>query len=289
MRQGDEPCLRFGPENFIAKLPSLKKSTERTHAAEAQSTIMEEPRAIFGSPALWDSIFRSHESAFLAIEDLRAIAADLIAATRDSKQELVQVQSALTQLCSESMLDVLLLVGNNRGAGAMKIARGMFEISVTSEYLEKNPSEVHDYLNFGTVEAWRHIKTVEKYSPRRVSPDLMKQAEAEYDQGKQKFTNAKGGVQRRWTNKSLRQMAEEVGRLNIYEVAYGPASELHHMPFTGIIAHELDWSREALFIGHGTLMGTTACLFNVNPDLGAELKNRMQKAIVEFKYTQKQP
>jgi uncharacterized protein DUF5677 len=117
----------------------------------------------------------------------------------------------------------------------------------------------------------------------------MKQAEAEYDQKKQKFTNAKGSVQRRWTNKNLRQMAEEVGRLNIYEVAYGPASELHHMPFTGIIAHELNWSKEALFIAHGALMATTVSLFNVNHDVRAELKNRMQKAIVEFHQNQKQP
>jgi hypothetical protein len=238
---------------------------------------------------VWDSVFKTYESAFLAIEDLRAIVVDLIACTRDSKQELVQVQSALTQLCSESTLDVLLLVGNNRGPGAMKIVRGMFEISVISEYLEKNPSEVHDYLNFSTVEAWRHIKTVEKHSPSRVSPELMKQAEAEYDQMKQKFTNAKGNVQRRWTSKSLKQMAEEVGRLNIYEVAYGPASELHHMPFTGIIAHELDWSREALFIAHGALMATTVSLFNLNRDVGVELKNRMEKAIAAFKYTQEQP
>jgi hypothetical protein len=246
---------------------------------------MEERRAIFGNPPVWDSIFKTYESAFLAIEDLRAIAADLIAAT-DSKQELVQVQTALTKLCSESMLDVLLLVGNNRGAGAMKIARGMFEISIISEYLEKNPSEVHDYLQFGSVEALRHMQTVEKYFPGRVSPELMKQAEAEYDQNKQKFTNAKGSVQRRWTSKSLKQMAEEVGRLNLYEMAYGPASELHHMPFTGIIAHELNWSKEALYIAHGALLATTASLFNVNHDVCAELKNRMQKAIGEFKYSQ---
>jgi hypothetical protein len=117
----------------------------------------------------------------------------------------------------------------------------------------------------------------------------MKRAEAEYDQVKQKFTNAKGGVQRRWTSKSLKQMAEEVERLNLYEMAYGPASELHHMPFTGIIAHELDWSREASFIAHGALMATTISLFNVIHDVGAELKNRMKKAIADFNYTQKQP
>jgi hypothetical protein len=74
--------------------------------------------------------------------------------------------------------------------GAMKIARGMFEIYVISEYLEKNPSEVPDYLQFGSVEALRHMQTVENYFSGRVPPELMKQAEAEYDKMKQKFTNA---------------------------------------------------------------------------------------------------
>src|SRR5208283_5139647 len=170
---------------------------------------MEPPKAIFGIPSVWDSTFETHESIFRAVEDLRSIAKDLVAVTKDSPQELVQVQCALTQICSESMFDVLLLVGNQRGAGGMKIARGMFEISVISEYLEKNPNEVHDYLDFSNVEALRHLQTVEKYSPGRVSPELMQQAEAEYNRVKSRFSNAKGNVQLRWADKSIKQMADE--------------------------------------------------------------------------------
>jgi len=76
---------------------------------------------------------------FQAIDDLKSIARDLVEATKGNTEELVVVQRALTQLCSESMLDVLLLTGNQRGPGAMKIARGMFDISVISRYLERNP------------------------------------------------------------------------------------------------------------------------------------------------------
>jgi hypothetical protein len=117
---------------------------------------MERPRAIFGTSSVWNSTFESHETSFRDIEDLRSIAKDSVAATKDSTQELVKVERAPTEICSESMFDVLLLAGNQRGAGAMKIARGMFEISVTSEYLEKNPTDVHDYMDFSAVEAWRH-------------------------------------------------------------------------------------------------------------------------------------
>jgi hypothetical protein len=48
---------------------------------------------------------------------------------------------ALTSINVTSMSDVLILTGNGRGTGAMKVARSMYEVSVTAEYLEKNPNE----------------------------------------------------------------------------------------------------------------------------------------------------
>ena len=248
---------------------------------------MERLKAVFGIPSVWDSTFEAHENIFRAIEDLRTIAKELVAATKDSTKELIQVEAALTQVCSEGMFEVLLLAGNQRGTGAMKIARGMFEISVISSYLEKNPTDIHDYLDFSTVEAWRHLQTVEKYNPGRVPPELMREAQVEYDRVKPRFTNAKGNVQYRWSDKSIKKMAEEVGRLNIYEVAYSAASELHHMPFTGVIGHELNWLREALFVAHGSLLETVVTLYNAHDEPGTEFRNRLSAAITNFNYTRK--
>jgi hypothetical protein len=252
---------------------------------------MDEQKAIFGSPSIWDSVFQTHENIFRAIESLRATATELVSAVQDSPQELVQVQASLASICSESMLDVLLLAGNNRGAGAMKIARGMFEISVISNYLEKNPSQVRDYVDFSLVEAWRHLQTVERYSPGRVPPDLMNKAEAEFNRVKSRFSNIQGRVQFRWNSKSLKQMAEEIGLLNLYEVAYGPASELHHLPFTGIVGHDLNWLQEALFIAHGSLLGTVLTLFNLSyaPGTENEFRLRLDTAISEFKHRPRRP
>jgi hypothetical protein len=39
---------------------------------------MERPKAIFGTPSVWDSTFEAYESIFRAIEELRAIAKDLV-------------------------------------------------------------------------------------------------------------------------------------------------------------------------------------------------------------------
>jgi Family of unknown function (DUF5677) len=249
---------------------------------------VDRPKAIFGIPSVWDATFEAHESIFRSIEDLRTIAADLVAAAaKETTRELVQVQAALTQLASEAMLDVLLLAGNKRGAGAMKLARGMFEISVISSYLEKNPAEVNDYLDFSIVESWRHLQTVEKYSPGRVSPELMSEAEREFNRVKPRFTSSQGRVQLRWANKSIRQMADEVGLLNVYEVAYSPASELHHMPFTGVVAHELTWLREGLFVAHGALLGTVVTLYNVRHNSDTVFRDKLNAAIANFNYTRK--
>jgi len=245
---------------------------------------MESPRAVFGNPAVWDSVFAAHESVFRSIEYLREVAKDMVAVTKDSTEEVVQVETALTHICSEAMLDVLYLVGNHRDSGAMKIARGMFEVGVIATYLEQNPNEVHDYLNFAHVETWRHFQMLQKYSPSRVTPEHLKAAEAEYNGVKAQFANAKGRVRARWTDKTVKELAEAVNRLNVYEIAYNAASELHHMPLTGIIAHELDWSKEALFVAHGSLIDTAVSLFNVSKGLGKELENRMQTAIANFKH-----
>jgi hypothetical protein len=89
----------------------------------------------------------------------------LAASTKGNTKELVVVQRRLMEICSASMVDAVFLSGNRRGVGAMKIARGMFEIHVIAEYLAKNPTEVDDYLNFSTVEAWRHLQTAERHRP----------------------------------------------------------------------------------------------------------------------------
>jgi hypothetical protein len=242
--------------------------------------------AIFGLQAVWDSTFEEHERAFRSIEVLREMARELAATTDGSQKEMVQVLAALTKVCSEATFDVILLAGNKRGHGAMKIARGMFEISVTAAYLTKNPSEVGDYLSFAAVEAWNHLQSAKKHKAGSVSPELEAQAEIEYKRVRSQFSNDAGRVQRRWTKKSIRQMAEEIGRLNIYDVAYNLASELHHLPISGLIAHELDWTKEALFVARGSLLETVVALYNSSEEIdSSEFESRLNAAIKDFEGT----
>jgi hypothetical protein len=99
------------------------------------------PTAVFAFPNLWDVAYKNHIDVYRAIDKVQLVGNELIAATKGSTVELVQLMRALTSINVTSMSDVLILTGNGRGTGAIKVARSMYEVSVTAEYLEKNPNE----------------------------------------------------------------------------------------------------------------------------------------------------
>jgi len=72
-------------------------------------------------------------------------------------------------------------------ASAMKVARSLFEISITAEYLEKNPAETDLYLDFAHVIAWKHLQDLERKSPGKVPPEHKRESEIQYNRVKAKF------------------------------------------------------------------------------------------------------
>lgn len=210
----------------------------------------------FGFPSLWPKQYAAHKSVYQAIDKLTRVANELVTATKDSTDEKVQVMASLTKVVSDSMNDVLILTGNQRGMGAVKIARGMYEISTLAEYLQQNPSEMKRYLDFAFVASWRFLHKLERDSPGKVPADLMRDTDAEYDRIKAQFTDAKGRVSWKWTDKTIKELAESTGHVARYEYVYSILSETHHMSAFGLLAHELDWVTEALKIGHSSFLAT---------------------------------
>jgi hypothetical protein len=138
-----------------------------------------------------------------------------------------------------AMNDVMLLCGNGSGIGAMKIVRGMFETSTLAEYLRRNPNEILDYVDFGAVLAWRRLHTLKGEKRDSLTPEQVKQLEDEYDSVKTRFTT-NDRERNNWTTKSLRKMAEELGRSESYNLVYGLACSLHHANFEGLMGyHEM--------------------------------------------------
>lgn len=146
------------------------------------------------------------------------------------------------------------------GTGAVKIARSMLEVSLTAEYLENNPAESVAYLEFAFILAWRWAQS----SPGAYTAEQVLEVEAEYNRVKARFTNSKGRVQNNWSVKPIKQMADEIGRADLYEVMYGATSTLHHVNALGLLGHEMDWVPEALRVAHGSLLQVVCSLYNVS-------------------------
>jgi hypothetical protein len=83
---------------------------------------MDDRPVMFGLPAVWNESFHSHADVYHALDKVQLVADDLIKATQDNESDLVEVLRALTSVNNASMTDVVILTGNRRGAGAMKIA-----------------------------------------------------------------------------------------------------------------------------------------------------------------------
>jgi Family of unknown function (DUF5677) len=239
------------------------------------------PTAVFGFPNLWETTYKKYADIFQAIDKVQLLANELIAATKDSVVEIVQLMRSLTSVNNISMSDVLILVGNGRGTGAIKVARSMYEVSVTAEYLEKNPQEADLYLDFAHVIGWRQLLQTEKSSPAKVTPDLKSEAEAQYNHIKGKFEK-NGRVRNSWSEKSVKRMADDIGKADLYELVYGLSSMLHHVNIGGLIGHEMNWDAEALRTGHGALLQTVTTLYNVHHTTGTGFREKITSLIKDF-------
>lgn len=249
---------------------------------------MNEMPAVFGFPNLWAESYSDYEHFYQVIARSSDVAAEIITSTTADNGEPVTALGSLASVNLGSMQDVVILVGNRRGAGAMKLARNMVEVAISALYLERNPAEISMFLDFAPVFSWNYLQQSENDNPGSVAPQLRAQAEIEYNRVKSRFTNPKGKVRNTWSTKTIREMAEEVGFLEHYKTAYRLGSDLLHAGIAGLISHELDWDLEALVTGHGSMLQAASSLYKVSKLVPAELGSKLEAQFKEGNQVRKQ-
>jgi hypothetical protein len=83
---------------------------------------MSEMPAVFGFPDLWGKSYGHHKHLYQVIAGSSDVAAEIITSTAADNGEAVTALGSLASLNLGSMQDVVILIGNRRGAGAMKLA-----------------------------------------------------------------------------------------------------------------------------------------------------------------------
>ena len=178
-------------------------------------------------------------------------------------------------IVSNSVGAVATLVFNGYGNDAMKIARSMFEASVTASYLKRHPDQITDYLDYHWIIQKRRLDYMRKFAPellKRVSPESIVEADKRYSDVVDRFNTKRGQVRGRWSRASLREMAKEIGREPLYLTFYSWASSMQHLDFAGLssqtetslegkdaaifcdVAPSENWIETALLTAHGSAL-----------------------------------
>ncbi len=179
----------------------------------------------------------------------------------------------LARMVWNSLTSVLLLVLNGCGVDAMKVARGMFETSITLGYLRLHPECVDDYFDYHFIIQKQRSDFMRDHDPKqlaRVPSSLLTKIESDFVKVAPRFRNRAGKLRGSWSNVSIREMAKGVGKEGLYLTFYRFASSMHHGDISGAFAQtqhlqdddvlDVDivpsdaWLGEALIIAHGALI-----------------------------------
>src|SRR5579864_535774 len=256
---------------------------------------MSTPQVQFGNPDLWPEIYSKFKDPVDEIEALKSLVGVMLETTEKSRRTKAQRIIAMLVKTTASVLgDVVTLTGNGCVLGAMVLSRGMFEYSVMAEYLRRNPREQADYTAFGTVTSWKRYKKEKAESQewvKQVRPEIVARLRERYSRAAARLKDKNGKVRRQWHRKSLRQMAEEIGLGEQYELPYGLAASIHHGSFQGIAAHlgtwenpmfsdaSVDWLGIALISGHVYML---QALRTLNAAMRLGFKDKVQEADDRF-------
>jgi hypothetical protein len=152
------------------------------------------------------------------------------------KDLLVSLLRSLCLTITNSYQSVLLLTMNGCGTDALKIGRSMFESSVAVGYLQDKPGLLQDFLDYRWVKRHKHQEFMAQSAPdqfQALDPAAVNETVVEYARVKGRFKGRSS-----WSDKSLREMAKDVGVEQQYLAIYPFTSSVHHLDVMGVMAQE---------------------------------------------------
>lgn len=161
--------------------------------------------------------------------------------TRSSQDTII---ISLAILIFEDFDEICFLLANGSTTGAMKIIRGMFERTVTLNYLISHQEEIDLFSKYFFVRRRKAAKAIVDNIPGILSSDMLEQIEKDFEAVKNLFEIkrckkcstldvdhewAKIDVNFNWTKKDIISMAKEVGNFSsvIFHGYYQPIEETH--------------------------------------------------------------
>lgn len=142
----------------------------------------------------------------------------------------------LNRLIAEEFFEILLMASNGYGKAAKRLLRGMFERTVATAYIEKDPASAERFINFGEIQRLKyanHKKTlfgVDIFPPEeleelkktveRIKPDFLEVLCEEHKRTR---------LSPSWIKLDTLAMAREVGLEKFYiDCYFEPTQQVHN-------------------------------------------------------------
>ena len=252
---------------------------------------------VFGNKDFWPEAVKQHPEFFNRIGRLQQGVRNVVDPAYEALDGNQSLIMNLLILVATGMWEVVTLVGNGMGHGAMKIVRGVIENAINAEYIRRFPEQGERYVEWHWVELHKLYSYMNETSPeslKEIPPDKMAADEAEYQRVKgmfrYKIPNPEGTEktvkQDSWCRDNLFQRAVKTDTAQSYKTVMPSANQILHGTISGWI-REMDeesgriefppthkWSGEALIAAHIALLQaveTAALALNATLDPAIEV------------------
>jgi hypothetical protein len=239
----------------------------------------------------WPQVVERHPEFFARVGHLQEAVRSVVDPAYEALDGGQQMQMNMLMLTAIGVAEIVTLVGNGMGHGAMKIVRGVMENAINMEYMRQFPGEAEKYLEWQSVEQYKLHKHLEESSPalyEEIPQEKRGSDEAEYHRVRPLFvyeirtrTGAtKTKMQDGWCREDLFHRAERVGLAQSYRTVMPSANQILHGTISGWI-RDIDevtrrieyppthkWSGEALIAAHMALiqaLETASLALNTTP------------------------
>jgi hypothetical protein len=177
----------------------------------------------------------------------------------------------LSILAGITMTEIVTLVGNGMGHGAMKLVRTLLETSINTEYLRLCPSEFDDYKEWFWIEKYKELVYIRTNVPdifKLYPAERAKEVEENRNRVLPRFQMTKWDgskeVRNSWCSKNLGERAKITGHQDVYQRINRDASGFIHSTMSALMRYHdvekdmdridvppnVDWTAGALSTAH---------------------------------------
>jgi len=122
-------------------------------------------KIVFGNEEFWPEVVKRHSEFFQRTGRLQDAVRSVVDPAYDALDRNQRLLMNLLMLVATGMWEVVTLVGNGMGHGAMKIVRGIIENAINAEYIRRFAEQGEKYIEWHWVELHKLYAYMNETSP----------------------------------------------------------------------------------------------------------------------------